>query len=369
MFVTAKHYSLSPQNTRVFVRAFKLFVPFFILLVFVASVILYAIQHSESQTQHYLEKHFAATYRNELLDKLRDITSDLKLLLESRSLRAVWKNSATPSDKRLDELLQDFEIFALARQRYNQVRLLDTRGQEIARVNYQQGMAEKVPKQSLQNKKGRYYFDDALKLGQGQFFVSPLDLNVEHGAVERPLKPMIRFAAPVFDPAGNKRGVLLLNYFATFMLDVFNLHQEISSGSISMLLNEQGYWLKGARAEDEWGFMFDDRKDQTFGHRFPSVWNIIQNRRSGQLETAAGLFSFEAVHPLQFLQQLAGNSHAYNSSEKGYEWKVVSFLPHEKLYAARNDRLVFALWTIVLLSVVMFAVAWRVANPKIASKG
>jgi hypothetical protein len=44
-------------------------------------------------------------------------------------------------------------------------------------------------------------------------FASPLDLNIERGEIELPLKPMIRFGTPVCDLEGRSQGVVLLNYF------------------------------------------------------------------------------------------------------------------------------------------------------------
>ncbi len=71
----------------------------------------------------------------------------------------------------------------------------------------------------LQNKKNRYYFRDVFKLNQGEVFVSPLDLNIERGEIEQPLKPMIRFGTPIFDKYSNKRGIVLLNYLGSKLLN------------------------------------------------------------------------------------------------------------------------------------------------------
>ena len=65
----------------------------------------------------------------------------------------------------------------------------------------------------LQNKEGRYYFKDTIQPEKGEVFVSPFDLNIERGEIERLLKPMNRFGTPVFDITGRKRGIVLLNYF------------------------------------------------------------------------------------------------------------------------------------------------------------
>ena len=96
---------------------------------------------------------------------------------------------------------------------------------EIIRVNYNQGIPAVVPQDKLQNKKHRYYFKDVFKLNKGEIFISPLDLNIENKQVERPLKPMIRVGTPIFDAAGNKRGIILLNYLSARLLKHFSHHQ------------------------------------------------------------------------------------------------------------------------------------------------
>ena len=72
---------------------------------------------------------------------------------------------------------------------YDQVRFLDKNGQELIRVNFNDGKPALVSEEQLQNKAKRYYFADTFALEPGRIFVSPFDLNVEQGQVELPLKP------------------------------------------------------------------------------------------------------------------------------------------------------------------------------------
>ena len=81
-------------------------------------------------------------------------------------------------------------------------------------------------------------------LERGQLFVSPFDLNVEHEQIERPLKPVIRVATPVFDNGGVKRGVLVLNYLGAALLQKLAQVTVSFPGSV-FLLNKDGYFLRG----------------------------------------------------------------------------------------------------------------------------
>ncbi|MCP4288305.1 MAG: hypothetical protein GY792_28405, partial [Gammaproteobacteria bacterium] len=161
---------------------------------------------------------------------------------------------------------------------------------------------------------------------------------------------MLRFATPVFDLHGEKRGIVLLNYFGVKLLEHFSRQANASKGSQAMLLNADGYWLKGQNSEDEWGFMYEGRKDRTFANAYPEAWERIKSEESGQFETPQGLFTSRTVYPLLEGQQSStGSGEAFAPSQaqlatRDYYWKVVSFVPSEVLYAARSDhRMVAAL--------------------------
>jgi hypothetical protein len=70
--------------------------------------------------------------------------------------------------------------------------------------------------------------------------MSPLDLNIEHGKVEELLKLMIRFSTPIYDYNGDLKGIIILNYLAENMLQVFRDIVLNSEGSLT-LLNSKGY--------------------------------------------------------------------------------------------------------------------------------
>ena len=147
------------------------------------------------------------------------------------------------------DLTADYLYISSIRKIYDQIRYLDDSGQEIIRVNFNSGSPATVPTAKLQNKGNRYYFSDAFKLDKGDIFISPLDLNIERGQIERPLKPMIRFGTPIVDSMGKKTGIVLLNYLGNNLLKSF---ERIASHSHEemMLLNAEGYWLKSPRKQN-----------------------------------------------------------------------------------------------------------------------
>ena len=108
------------------------------------------------------------------------------------------------------------------------------------------------------------YIKETFKLKMGQVYVSKFDLNVEHEKVSEPRKPVIRFGTVVSDSNGQKKGVVVLNFLGKRLLDMLDDSRLKAAGNL-VLLNSDGYWLHGGKPEEEWGFMYDDKKDFTFG--------------------------------------------------------------------------------------------------------
>ncbi len=135
--------------------------------------------------------------------------SDLFFLSDFSTLQNIFENR---NQKFLQQLEKDFLIFSAKKKRYDQIRYINKEGDEIARINYNNGNPSIVLKKDLQNKASRYYFQETISLNKGELYLSPLGLNIEEGKIETPLKPMIRFATPVFDKREQKQGILVLNY-------------------------------------------------------------------------------------------------------------------------------------------------------------
>jgi diguanylate cyclase (GGDEF)-like protein/PAS domain S-box-containing protein len=250
--------------------------------------------------------------------------------------------------------------------RYDQIRYLDEHGQEVIRVNHNDGKPAVVPDRELQNKAGRYFFRDTFSLDRDEVFVSPLDLNIEHDKIETPYKPMIRFGMPVFDSKGRKRGVVLLNYFGAQMLKHFRDVMQGGDERIAMLLNRDGFWLSSPRQEEEWGFMLG-RSDLVFSRDFPGEWRNISAQEQGSLISENGVFSFATVFPLQSGQVSSSGSPLPSApspqelSAREYYWKGVSHIPADTLAAQSwytrpaNRLLLFSAYLLIALGAFLVA--------------
>lgn len=109
----------------------------------------------------------------------------------------------------------EFSNFLRLKRTYQQIRLIDISGQESVRVDLRGTDVHVIPEEQLQDKKDRYYVRESFQLRRGELFVSEFDLNQEHGAIETPLNPVIRFVTPVSDEAGKVQFLLVVNYRGT----------------------------------------------------------------------------------------------------------------------------------------------------------
>ncbi|MDY6992886.1 MAG: histidine kinase dimerization/phospho-acceptor domain-containing protein, partial [Pseudomonadota bacterium] len=248
-----------------------------------------------------------------LQDAIQDLVKDVYLLRDAPALKAYL---AQPSPENKHRLVQVYLNFAHSRAHYDQVRYLDAQGQEQIRINWQQqGYPKSVAQSQLQNKFHRYYFQDTWNK-PGNIFISPLDLNIEQGQIERPLKPMIRIGTSVTDEQGNKVGVIMLNYLAEELLKQFRTLFD-TTDTMGMLLNQDGYWLSAPDAADEWGFLLNPQR--RFNQRYPQAWQILSKQNQGIVLTTNGLFCFNTVQ-----------KNISNTWQSDY-WKIVAVTPRAAL--------------------------------------
>jgi len=336
------------------------FLPVFVLTVGIAAAIYLVGTRARTAMLMEEERLIVDLQAEKVAGELRSVTADLKFLSYGNQIDDFFRDMSKEGRKTLEEL---FLRFSSSTGIYDQIRLLDENGMEIVRINFNGGSPSVVPDSKLQNKKNRYYFADAFRLDRNEVFVSPLDLNVEGGQIEQPLKPMIRLGTPVFDPGGRKRGIVLLNYLAGQLLQRFDEAGGAKLGQ-SMLLNADGYWCKCPNPNNEWGFMYEDRKNRTFARAYPEAWQQILWEGCGQFEMNARLFTFATVYPLRETQQAdVGSDKAAGegTDAKSYVWKAVSFVPEDVLYATSRSQFRWTVGILAVLAVVFGFGSWRLA--------
>lgn len=280
---------------------------------------------------------------------LDSLKSDLGYLSKHTDFKTFLN---THSNAHISHIADNYRLFMQQRGVYDQLRWIDENGMEKIRVDFNKGSPSAVSFEKLQYKGNRYYFNEAIKLPVGSIYFSPFDLNIENNKIEIPYKPMIRIATPVEDIHGHKRGIFIINYLGMELIRRFSLNTATSNGT-GMILNNAGYWLKGSKPEDEWGFMHK-RDDLTMAVRYPSVWKRIQKEEHGQFQDKNGLWTFETVYPLKDTLHKNQNSKTAEDGMRtdGYYWKVVSLVPSQKL-SKNSDEVMATLLIIETLFLIL----------------
>ena len=211
------------------------------------AIVIAAILFVEQRINSTIERSIAtdlqqniSTAENTLQAKFEQFQRDIIFLSSSASVKNFINSIDTPSE--INSQNQDISLtFAsLIEQtpQFDQIRILSaTNGDEIIRVEKLDNQIRVVPKDELQNKGARPYFLNVVNFEKGELFVSEINLNRENGLIEIPFKPTVRIAVPLFNNNDEKKGVLVINVNANFLLN--NVFRSIDDRYYLYLLNKQ----------------------------------------------------------------------------------------------------------------------------------
>ncbi len=144
---------------------------------------------------------------------LFNYVSDIETLLASitkNDLTLKYIQSESRSDK--NNLIDLFYALSYSNRNIMQLRYIDASGKESIRIDRDKTSPELIiaPENKMQDKKQRKYFKETALLMPNQFWHSNIDLNIEHGKIEEPLKPTFRVATPLLDK-GQFKGIVIIN--------------------------------------------------------------------------------------------------------------------------------------------------------------
>ncbi len=298
--------------------------------------------------------------RYALNDSLTSKGADLRLLAD------LFKQNYKQSRKRfISSQIKLFTSVIAQQAGYDQIRFIDNNGQEIIRVNRRYETVNVVKNKRLQNKKDRYYVKDIQVLGEGEIYVSPMDLNVEDGQIEIPITPTVRLGTPIFDVAGRRTGMLVININGTYLMSSLSAISRGIAHPMS-LLNKNGYWLLERDPDKTWGFMFGN--NQRFQTYYPQLWNKIQSSQRGQLvNQEGGVFTYDSIYPLIVASQSSVKVSSFQENEsekKAFYWKIVTRISPEKLLDIQKEMFNRFFSMAVPLVVLLMLISWKLARAR-----
>ncbi len=218
---------------------------------------------------------------------LDQVHTNLEFITSSPHVAETLQGSEVAGEEVADMLLR----LSTAQASYSQLRILDKSGFELVRVNRGDGEPVLTPQEELADKGDRYYFRESIEAPASETYVSRFDLNVENGVIEEPHRAIIRFGRAVHVD-GKAIGAVILYLDGQEILDyVASLRGRI--GSV-LLVDHEGYYLRGPDRVSEWGFILDNDAPSFQGDR-PDAWIEMSGSESGVLKDSAGLTAFDTI--------------------------------------------------------------------------
>lgn len=154
-------------------------------------------------------------------------------------------------DDKIEHIEKTMVDFARSNKEYLQLRLLDIDGNEVIRINNNNGpISVKAPE--LQNKSDRYYLTESLKLKANNIYKSEIDLNVENGKIEIPYMPTMRYSIPVVVDREIKYFVIL-NLNLNVLIDQLDKESYENGYEKTLIFEDEGYYIMHYDPSKEWG--------------------------------------------------------------------------------------------------------------------
>ncbi len=320
-----------------------------------------AILYFKDRDQEWQLHREQATHRIELareivVRELEQVLADTLFLAEEADVRGF-----AAGDETLRERVEaEFSGFVKHKQRFDQIRIVNLSGKELIRIEYANQQVNVVSKSRLQDKSERYYIRNSLELEPGELFVSEFDLNQEHGRIEQPLNPVIRFVTPISGASGEPRALLVLNVFGAPLLDGL---RQIALPGQTLLFREDGEFLLGPGRGDSWGWLLGHSR--RFDNRFPDAWNHVWRADGRAILTRNGVFAARRIS----LRDLArgartGSMDDAPANETTGGLLVASWIPREQVFSdsTRQLRRLASLAAGLLIPLLLLSRYWVAAT-------
>lgn len=353
----------------------QFFIVYGVLLALMLSVITGWYWFSVEQEYKALkqkEKLLLRVHEKAILDEYRLVLSDL-LNLASLPVHLDRDLSKHSFDHVKKELAQTYLTYAKTRGRYDQIRYLNKLGEELVRINYYDGHPKIVADADLQDKSKRYYVKSISKLAPDEIYIPKMDLNIEHGEIEQPHKPMIRIGIGIYDKQHQETGMLILNYLGDWLLKSMNKsHRAYEQLSFLFFVNQEGYWLQGPSKDKNFAFMYPEKKHLSFKNEYPQLWQTMKKQKEGQVLTDKGLYTYMVFDPLH-PSFISTNKGIYNFADMRFisdgkhkkEWVLISFLPKKSFSVGTRKQLEAGLPYVAIAMTLIAFISFMIAGYRV----
>lgn len=218
-------------------------------------------------------------------DAIDELVRDVRLLAGTPPIqgvvRTVAEGGVDPADGSTAEqwkqrLATIFRQLLRSKPNYLQARYIGVAdgGREMVRVERAVGSTKitAVWGDALQRKGDSSYFRATITREPGGLYVSPIDLNREHGEIQVPHTPVVRASVPVFDGAGAPFGIVVVNFAIGPTLDA--LTESTNPDDRLFVTNGAGAYL--AHPDPQREFEFEVGKATAAAADFPILRRVLE---------------------------------------------------------------------------------------------
>ncbi|MGF1719284.1 sensor domain-containing diguanylate cyclase [Vibrio kyushuensis] len=224
---------------------------------------------------------------------LQSTLSDIEASVELLSSNNLLHSAVTAKDTLNINAVQDLWILiARSKGYFSHLRFLDNSGREVIRINSVDNYIEVVPKEFLQDKSARDYFQYAKTLKPNQSGSFGIDIEYENGKVVTPITPALRLIVPV-DVEFKRYGYFIAN------LNFDAIYNSLGHSSKSQLkpdiLKANGFYLQSQTFSQLLGDIVSEHADFNIQNQLPLVWKESQTNPTGSVFDAGSWWSYSKL--------------------------------------------------------------------------
>jgi signal transduction histidine kinase len=301
-----------------------------------------------------------------------EIIGDLYILAELSSTRK-FANSANVTS--LDELESDFSNLAKRKKIYQKISYIDTEGEFIAGVQYNETLDNASLLKRRQSNPDVDVYEDTKSIFKNQVYVSSFDMTIEN---TNSAIPHIKFAIGVYDDNNSRKGIVILDYMGDKLLELMDQYSFYENRSENFILNRDGESLKVSQSLRQKILEKKSPEKIFFKKVFPEEWEKMTDASSGDFFSVNGFYVYTTFFPLLEIYKAGRDFENFALSEQGgmditkYSWKLVSHIPVKSMnflkfnIIKKYTALDFSLLAIIAL--ILWILADESMNKKIAEK-
>ncbi|HUF62231.1 MAG TPA: ATP-binding protein [Verrucomicrobiales bacterium] len=227
---------------------------------------------------------------------VRAFINDIRYLSQTPSLAHLIEEFDAPTREiREQDVIRNFQALLEGKPAYYQVRFLTLHngGPEIIRLDHLIDRIAVTPRDQLQYKGDRDYFQATLGLAPGQYYLSEINLNREFGEISEPYTPTLRASSLIYDASAAPFGMLVINVDARHLFE--EVRRLVDSRVELYLGNAEGHYLMHPDSRRTFGFDLGERHN--LFDDFPGAERILSDSPRSLSSTAGPHFRRFSIVP------------------------------------------------------------------------